>query len=511
MGTNKYGGNPVAINMNSFSGGLNSTSGPLSLQDNESSDLQNIDFDIFGSMLQRNGYTRLNSEPTGGTPRCDGLYWFEFESSGATTRMAVKVEASTLLKMDGLDGAWDDVTGAVTITSTNHCTFDTFLNTVMITNNVNPPFSYDGGAAAAAMDVPTNLTKAKFVTQYQNYALYANVEVDGTRHQSRWYWSAIKDTTSWSATDFIETSKNDGQAVTGFKVLGEFLIVYKERSIYKYGFTGDVDVPFILIGKVPGDVGCVAPYSIQEGNNGHIFLAYDGIYYFDGNNTFKVSDRINTTINGLNRTRFSDAKSSYQNNKNKYQLALTSSGASTNDKVITWDTFNNALSVYDGMSVSAMATFVVSGVDERPYFDDYLGYTYRSDFGTDDHPLGVTTAISAFYWTNWRTYGDQTSQKSVPNTYLYHQISSSELTISHSYDFESGEEYSQSVDLAGGGSAYGSAVYGTGTYGKDGGNIQQLYMEGRGRVVRYRFGNDDQGQKFQVDGFGQRGQLETNN
>ena len=49
-----------------FNGGLNSAGGNLSLQDNESPDLLNVDFNFLGSVLKRNGYTLLNSTPLGG-------------------------------------------------------------------------------------------------------------------------------------------------------------------------------------------------------------------------------------------------------------------------------------------------------------------------------------------------------------------------------------------------------------------------------------------------------------
>lgn len=48
-----------------FNGGLNSTNGPLSLKDTESSDLQNIDMNKFGSILKRSGYMVLNAIPLG--------------------------------------------------------------------------------------------------------------------------------------------------------------------------------------------------------------------------------------------------------------------------------------------------------------------------------------------------------------------------------------------------------------------------------------------------------------
>ena len=61
MAGNLYTTKSIPVGDKVFNGGLNSTSGPLNLQENESSDLQNIDFDKFGSILKRNGYTCLNT------------------------------------------------------------------------------------------------------------------------------------------------------------------------------------------------------------------------------------------------------------------------------------------------------------------------------------------------------------------------------------------------------------------------------------------------------------------
>ena len=56
MAGNKYTTSSVPFASVAFTGGLNSTAGPLNLQDNESSDLQNVDFNRFGSIVKRNGY-----------------------------------------------------------------------------------------------------------------------------------------------------------------------------------------------------------------------------------------------------------------------------------------------------------------------------------------------------------------------------------------------------------------------------------------------------------------------
>ena len=61
----KYTSTSTPVSNVAFNGGLNSTAGPLHLQESESSDLSNIDFDKFGSLLKRSGYVNLNTTPIG--------------------------------------------------------------------------------------------------------------------------------------------------------------------------------------------------------------------------------------------------------------------------------------------------------------------------------------------------------------------------------------------------------------------------------------------------------------
>ena len=89
-----------------FNGGLNSAAGPMSLKDNESSGLQNVDFTNTGSVKQRNGYTALNTSAITNTPNSDGLHWFEYVSGGVQTQKAVNIADGKLYKMDDLDGTW---------------------------------------------------------------------------------------------------------------------------------------------------------------------------------------------------------------------------------------------------------------------------------------------------------------------------------------------------------------------------------------------------------------------
>jgi len=150
--TPRFTTTPISLGSKVLGGGLNTTAGPLHLEDNESSDLQNIDFDKFGSILKRSGYTPLNTTAITGGKKSDGLYWYEFDVSGATTRRLVNVTNGKLYTMaDPLTaGSWTDKTGSATITASNFCDFETFNNLMFITNGVNPPLqvSTTGNAQA---------------------------------------------------------------------------------------------------------------------------------------------------------------------------------------------------------------------------------------------------------------------------------------------------------------------------------------------------------------------------
>lgn len=502
-----YSSNSVSIPFRSNGGGLNSTGSPTSLQDNESSDLLNIDLDKFGSFKKRNGYTALNTSAFNSGATWNGLHFLELSSG---TDFLVGTCGNKLAKMDALDGTFDDITGALTITAgnNNHVSWATHLDTLLGTNNVDVPFIWTGSGNGSAMTVPASLTKAKYVNVYANYTTLANVTVGGTLHSSRVYWSAIDSISSWTASDFRDLGKLDGSEITGSKTLGELWIIFKERSIWVGSFTGDSDIPFVFK-KSRSSVGAVSGYDIEEVENGLVFHATDGKYFFDGNNSFKVSDRIQTTLDGMNSNRLKDVQGIYYHNKNRYIASFTLSGSSTHDRCITWNSDLNAYSLYKGINANCFARVYASG-QERIYFGDYLGFVYRMDTGTDDYPSNVSTPIDAYYYTKWFDYGDLISVKAAYEVKIYHQITSCTLTFAYSYNFESADQYSQTLSLSGGSAVYDTAVYDTDTYANEGGAVKRRDITGQGEVVRFKFANSQAANPFTIDAFACFPHAETN-
>lgn len=508
-------------------GGLNDTGSPFYLEDNESPDLLNIDFDRFGSIMPRNGYQVLNTTALSTTNACLGLYWLRVPlTSGSAydtaiyntdlysasvwvtgSSKAIAVILDKVYKMDALDGTWTDITQSGPKLSTDgelHCDFTTFNGKLLLTNDADIPKQWDLTTnltnSISNMTVVTGLTQARFVVNFQNYCLMANCVVSGNDAPTRVYWSAFKDETSWDAADYMEVGYNDGQEITGFKVLGDKLIVYKTKSIWYISFTGNADIPFLVF-KTNSSIGCSAPFSIQEVEKGQIFLSYDGLWYFDGINSYKLSDKINNLLrNKVNRDRITYAKSAYQFDKNRYLLSVASSTSTFNDMVITltYDPYQTTgllfkASKYAGISSSNMAIFNIDGVEERLYFADYLGYVYRGDIGVNDYPSNTPYAVNSYCYTNWKNFNDICDTKGVPHAYIYHSKTNGTLTFVYSYDFNTNDEYTHSFSMM------------TTQTVSDLGVRRDL--TGRGRVIRMGFKNSATDTHYVVHGIGVQASL----
>lgn len=70
--------------------------------------------------------------------------------------------------------------------------------------------------------------RANFLSNHKNYLFAARTSTA----ESRIYWSAIKDPTSWPVSNFIDVDKDNGK-VTGIHSYGNELIIFKTRGIFK--------------------------------------------------------------------------------------------------------------------------------------------------------------------------------------------------------------------------------------------------------------------------------------
>jgi hypothetical protein len=261
--------------------------------------------------------------------------------------------------------------------------------------------------------------------------------------------------------------------------------------------TFDPDIPF-TVQKSNSPVGCVNSDTIQELENGIVFLSNDGFYFYDGNNSTKISDKISPQIIGAD---FSKARATAQKSKNRYMCYLVDPDGE--DIILIWDYALNAWTMYRDINISAIETAFINGTEEYLYIADSSGWTYRLDYGANDYPLGVQTAINSYYYTNWKPFSDIVMLKSVPMVVIYHTISGATITFSYSYDFDENDQYYEDIVMNGeAGLVWDEGNWDDDAWDATGGMLSVKNVDGRGRVMRFGFKNDNLNETFRIDGIG---------
>lgn len=123
--------------------------------------------------------------------------------------------------------------------------------------------------------VPCNSLKG-----FRNYLFMGGTYEDGVLHNSRVRWSALENPYQWNYEDYIDLDPYDGDFIVAMEVLGDKLIVFKERKIYSISYVGGI---YLFVHEIEIDGrGCIAPQSITSIYDDLIFLAQDGIYSYTG-------------------------------------------------------------------------------------------------------------------------------------------------------------------------------------------------------------------------------------
>jgi hypothetical protein len=237
------------------------------------------------------------------------------------------------------------------------------LSNGTITNNTATTLTdsdADGELSATtypAGDATYTPPKGKFCIVHKNRLWIAN----NPTYPSRIYYSEDASPDIFLPTAYFNIRQNDGDEITFVKNLLGILTIGKQNSIQKLytdreSPTADWSIsdPFSLIG-------CQAPYSAVNTPLGILYLARDGIYQFNGQQTKLISEAVTPEIKDILPSNITSCWAEFH--KNIYYLAYTSekTGATENNRVLLLDTLSNSYST-DILSVNAFTTFS-SGTD----------------------------------------------------------------------------------------------------------------------------------------------------
>ena len=231
---------------------------------------------------------------------------FRGAPSGADVGMdalaAAALSATLVVKLDGSSRlfaatttkiyekssiSWTDrsrATPAYAATFVNPWRCAQFGNTTLAVNKADQLQSSSSGAFANL-----NAPSAGAMCTWKGFVVLGNTSDGGAGTSygdspDRWWTSAYLDETDW--TPNVTTQCTTGQLVetagkiNGLKVLGEYIIAYKDESMY---IGRDAGSPVIIQWNlVPGEVGCASQDAIADIGSAHIFIGKNDIWMFDG-------------------------------------------------------------------------------------------------------------------------------------------------------------------------------------------------------------------------------------
>lgn len=272
----------------------------------------------------------------------------------------------------------------------------------------------------------------KYIRLYKNYLFLAG----NSTNTSRLYYSNLKDFETWDAGDFIDINRKDGDPITALFVLGDYLYVGKEDSLWRVYFTGDTTLSPFTLSKV-ADVGVTSHWSVAGTSTVKFFLSQDGVYVLavDGLPQ-KISEPIETSdeLFGTEISRWQYANGLFNPDEEEYWLHLTSSGGSTNDTLYGYDLRNQAWWVWTGLTFNRLGEVEETSGAWQAYGGDVQGLLYKVDDGTSDDAVAIDFQVESKAYDG----GSPAFEKQLRQLIIYTDKQSAyTLTVSHRTDFNS--------------------------------------------------------------------------
>lgn len=123
------------------------------------------------------------------------------------------------------------------------------------------------------VDTPKFLTKAKYVSTFENFLILGYTYEDLVLYPQRERWNAIGDETSWRTGDAGSKETEGSDRIVGFRIYSGQFIIFKEKTRI-----AQVLVPTSEVWNwqvLPGNIGCVSNHSIVEDADGRVYWVAD--------------------------------------------------------------------------------------------------------------------------------------------------------------------------------------------------------------------------------------------
>lgn len=409
------------LTLGPFTKGLHNSAGSGEyIDDAELFQLENLEVDTDGSLANRPAI--VTWAVTGlGSGRCRVLGVFV---TNAGSRFVI-VSYSSFARVGLINADTNTLTSSQAVVSDCVVQYNNRLYVIST-----PGGGTDGGYfdASGAWTSVAAIPKGNSAAIYKE-RMWVAAGIDSTSNTSRLYFSAIGDPTSWGGSDFIDVEPGNGQKLAALTVLNNDIILFKEHSTFRAGYTSDVRK--IEISKISNTIGVPGADCAVTYDNNNIYLIHDNSVYELYNYTFtKLSANINmSTV--LGGDIYTDEKVSltlfrnrlfvrYYNNMYVYSLL---SGRWSSWKTVK--KFSRVVVLPDQGGDTAYAHSITStdpGILYKFQDDRVTGVQSEEDFTctitTKTYDFDASWAYKVLFWWGMTlaTSGTTTAQVVVPNS-----------------------------------------------------------------------------------------------
>lgn len=483
------------VDLEDFSGGLNTFDPEYDAPLNQSPDLDNLIL-LDKGFKKRNGDSAWNSSAmvSSSTP-IQGIGYVAFNSG---TQFLNAVAGTKFFTDSGLSGTMADATGALTITTgQNNIWQSVIFNNLQIWFGGAPdaPFKYSGTGNASVLGGSPPSANSVFAANNRIFPM------NTTANPSRIFWPVLSDPEDWAGTGSgnADVAKSDGEGLQCGIVTGpDTAILYKNSSTHLMVLTRQ-PFPIYQLQKGVGIAGKNA-YAFA---NGTTYIVTPGLRMkstTDGVNFTDYPNSIDDIWDSINTSRAQYIQGFYNQNLNWIMWIVSTGSNTTNNYLIVWDIKRQCfLRCTTGFKANVMTTVQ----NRRMFAGHYNGKMYEKLKATVFSDASETSpgAIDGYWRTPFRGRGEGLDMTIHP---LYLSVAAlsetaSTLDISYGFDF-TGVQTTQTFSLAAVGGLWDTALWDSGVWGGQNAIILLQFVSGRGNLFSFKMRNATASQGYTVQG-----------
>jgi hypothetical protein len=315
-----------------------------------------------GQLVAKPGHADYGSN----TMSAPVIHLFEFIQDNLTRKL-LRFSADKSEVYNTGTTAWDDITKSGTdwtgTEGTDFFSTATFNDKALITNGIDNIQQYTGSGLCT--DLGGTPPKAKFIVSFNNYVVIAHVVDGGNTFATRVQWCNTAQETQWSTGNAGSIDLDDEpDPIIGMAVLNEFVIVYKQKHIYRLRLVDSVSV--FNFDHVVSGVGLLNNRSLVSHNGVHYFISSDGnLCAFNGIRVESLGDEVrNQIFPRLNANRL-ETNFARKNEKNQeIQFFITIGGENWPTEVFKLNYENGAIMFDEVDGVTTSTPFRDTSGDE---------------------------------------------------------------------------------------------------------------------------------------------------